>query len=194
MSEYVVGVDEVGRGSLAGPVISVAYCCNDNTNLSIAKDSKTISPKRRLILSDFFKQNSIEWSFGIVSSFVIDKINIHQASLLSMQIALKNLASNPDMVYVDGKFTPETVFKVQSVVKGDSIVPVISVASIIAKVFRDNIMVNYAKVFSDYLFEKNFGYGTKYHIDSLKMNGLTRIHRKTFKPCNMIFTPDSCSN
>jgi ribonuclease HII len=111
-----------------------------------------------------------------------------------MQIALKNLASNPDMVYVDGKFTPETVFKVQSVVKGDSIVPVISVASIIAKVFRDNIMVNYAKVFSDYLFEKNFGYGTKYHIDSLKMNGLTRIHRKTFKPCNMIFTPDSCSN
>ena len=188
------GVDEVGRGSLAGPVISVAYCCNDNTNLSIAKDSKTISPKRRLILSDFFKQNSIEWSFGIVSSFVIDKINIHQASLLSMQIALKNLASNPDMVYVDGKFTPETVFKVQSVVKGDSIVPVISVASIIAKVFRDNIMVNYAKVFSDYLFEKNFGYGTKYHIDSLKMNGLTRIHRKTFKPCNMIFTPDSCSN
>jgi ribonuclease HII len=188
------GVDEVGRGSLAGPVISVAYCCNDNTNLSIAKDSKTISPKRRLILADFFKQNSIEWSFGIVSSFVIDKINIHQASLLSMQIALKNLASNPDMVYVDGKFTPETVFKVQSVVKGDSIVPVISVASIIAKVFRDNIMVNYAKVFSDYLFEKNFGYGTKYHIDSLKMNGLTRIHRKTFKPCNMIFTPDSCSN
>ena len=188
------GVDEVGRGSLAGPVISVAYCCNDNTDLSSAKDSKMISPKRRLFLSEFFKKNSIEWSFGIVSSSVIDKINIHQASLLSMKIALNNLLSIPDKVYVDGKFIPETIFNAQSVVRGDSIIPVISVASIIAKVFRDNIMVNYSKVFSNYLFEKNYGYGTKYHLNSLKVHGLTKIHRKTFKPCDKMTISDFCSN
>ena len=188
------GVDEVGRGSLAGPVISVAYCCKDNTDLSSAKDSKMISPKRRLLLSEFFKKNSIEWSFGIVSSSVIDKINIHQASLLSMKIALNNLLSIPDKVYVDGKFIPETIFNTQSVVRGDSIIPVISVASIIAKVFRDNIMVNYSKVFSNYLFEKNYGYGTKYHLNSLKVHGLTKIHRKTFKPCDMVTISDFCSN
>ena len=111
------GVDEVGRGSLAGPVISVAYCCRDNTDLSSAKDSKMISPKRRLLLAEFFKKNSIEWSFGIVSSSVIDKINIHQASLLSMRIALNNLLTIPDKVYVDGKFIPETIFNAQSVVR-----------------------------------------------------------------------------
>ena len=188
------GVDEVGRGSLAGPVISVAYCCNDNTDLSSAKDSKMISPKRRLLLAEFFKKNSIEWSFGIVSSSVIDKINIHQASLLSMRIALNNLLTIPDKVYVDGKFIPETIFNTQSVVRGDRIIPVISVASIIAKVFRDNIMVNYSKVFSNYLFEKNYGYGTKYHLNSLKVHGLTKIHRKTFKPCDMVTIPDFCSN
>ena len=188
------GVDEVGRGSLAGPVISVAYCCRDNTDLSSAKDSKMISPKRRLLLAEFFKKNSIEWSFGIVSSSVIDKINIHQASLLSMKIALNNLLSIPDKVYVDGKFIPQTIFNTQSVVRGDSIIPVISVASIIAKVFRDNIMVNYSKVFSNYLFEKNYGYGTKYHLNSLKVHGLTKIHRKTFKPCDMVTISDFCSN
>ena len=188
------GVDEVGRGSLAGPVISVAYCCRDNTDLSSAKDSKMISPKRRLLLAEFFKKNSIEWSFGIVSSSVIDKINIHQASLLSMRIALNNLLTIPDKVYVDGKFIPETIFNTQSVVRGDRIIPVISVASIIAKVFRDNIMVNYSKVFSNYLFEKNYGYGTKYHLNSLKVHGLTKIHRKTFKPCNMVTKSDFCSN
>ena len=187
------GVDEVGRGSLAGPVISVAYCCRDNTELSSAKDSKMISPKRRLLLAEFFKINSIEWSFGIVSSSVIDKINIHQASLLSMRIALNNLFSIPDKVYVDGKFIPETIFNTQPVVRGDSTIPVISVASIIAKVFRDNIMVNYSKVFSNYLFEKNYGYGTKYHLNSLKVHGLTKIHRKTFKPCEIAIS-DFCSN
>ena len=188
------GVDEVGRGSLAGPVISVAYCCRDNTDLSSAKDSKMISPKRRLLLAEFFKKNSIEWSFGIISSSVIDKINIHQASLLSMRIALNNLLTIPDKVYVDGKFIPETIFNTQSVVRGDRIIPVISVASIIAKVFRDNIMVNYSKIFSNYSFEKNYGYGTKYHLNSLKVHGLTKIHRKTFKPCNMLTISDFCSN
>ena len=188
------GVDEVGRGSLAGPVISVAYCCNDDMDLTSARDSKTISFKKRLHLSELFKKNAIEWSFGIVSSSVIDKINIHQASLLSMKIALNNLLSIPDKVYVDGKFIPDTIFNTQSVVRGDSIIPVISVASIIAKVFRDNIMVNYSKVFSNYLFEKNYGYGTKYHLNSLKVHGLTKIHRKTFKPCDMVTKFDFCSN
>ena len=188
------GVDEVGRGSLAGPVISVAYCCNDDIDLSIAKDSKTITHKKRLLLSEFFKKNSIEWSFGIVSSVVIDKINIHHASLLSMKIALKNLASNPDMVYVDGKFIPETTFNAQSVISGDKIIPVISIASIIAKVFRDNIMINYSKVFSNYLFEKNFGYGTKGHLNLLKVHGVSKIHRKTFKPCEILTKSDFCSN
>ena len=102
-----------------------------------------------------------------------------------MKIALNNLLSIPDKVYVDGKFIPETIFNTQSVVRGDSIIPVISVASIIAKVFRDNIMVNYSKVFSNYLFEKNYGYGTKYHLNSLKVHGVTKIHRKTFKPCDI---------
>ena len=188
------GVDEVGRGSLAGPVISVAYCCNDDVDLTSARDSKTISSKKRLFLSEFYKKNAIEWSFGIVSSTVIDKINIHQASLLSMQLALNNLQSTPDKVYVDGKFIPETIFNAQAIIKGDKIIPVISVASIIAKVFRDNIMVSYAKVFSNYLFEKNYGYGTKFHFNALKANGLTKIHRKTFKPCDKTSISDFCSN
>ena len=125
---------------------------------------------------------------------IIDKINIHQASLLSMNIALKNLASIPDNVYVDGKFIPETALNAQAIIKGDSTIPVISVASIIAKVFRDSIMFNYSKIFSNYLFEKNFGYGTKYHLNSLKIHGLTKIHRKTFKPCDHISKSDFYSN
>ena len=111
-----------------------------------------------------------------------------------MRIALNNLLTIPDKVYVDGKFIPETIFNTQSVVRGDRIIPVISIASIIAKVFRDNIMINYSKVFSNYLFEKNFGYGTKGHLDSLKVHGLSKIHRKTFKPCEILTKSDFCSN
>ena len=174
----IAGVDEVGRGCLAGPVTAAAVILM-NPILQL-KDSKQISPSRREILSKKIKRDSV-YSFASVSNCTIDEINIHQATLLAMQEAIMNLSIKPDLVYVDGKFTPNIRINCEAVIGGDKLIPEISAASIIAKVHRDRFMIQLDKQFPIYDFAKNKGYGTAYHLDALKKSGYTSYHRQSFK-------------
>ena len=175
---YIVGVDEVGRGCLAGPVIAAAVILkNDIPGL---RDSKKLSKSKREELSSIIIQNSY-YSFGSASVKEIDRINILQASLLAMKRAILNLSVEPGKIFVDGTHKPDLDIDTQTIVGGDSIVDEISAASIIAKVYRDNLMMQFDKKYPDYYFSSHKGYGTKIHKAAIKKHGITPIHRKTFK-------------
>ena len=174
----IAGVDEVGRGCLAGPVTAAAVILM-NPILQL-KDSKQISPSRREILSKKIKRDSV-YSFASVSNCKIDEINIHQATLLAMQEAIMNLSITPDLVYVDGKFIPNIKVNCKAVIGGDKLISEISAASIIAKVHRDDFMKEIDKKYPIYNFAKNKGYGTAHHLTTLKESGYTSFHRKSFK-------------
>ena len=182
----IAGVDEVGRGCLAGPVFAAAVILNDKINKNEIKDSKKISFKKRIILSKYIKKNSI-YAIGMASVYEIEKINILNASLLSMQRALNKLKVIPNIAYIDGPFAPKkTKVKCKTFIKGDERVVSIAAASIIAKVFRDQFMSKLAKKYPDYMWDKNFGYGTKEHLAALKKFGVTTMHRKKFMPVHNI--------
>ena len=181
------GVDEVGRGCLAGPVVSAAVILKDGINLELLKDSKKISFKKRQKISDHIKSHSF-YAIGIASVDEILSLNILQASLLSMKRALNQLTVKPDLTLIDGNFAPSGLKNYKTIVNGDEKVKVISAASIIAKVFRDNLMIKLAQEFSDYAWESNFGYGTKAHLDGLRKFGVTSHHRKGFKPVYKILS------
>ena len=174
----IAGVDEVGRGCLAGPVTAAAVILK-NPILGL-RDSKEISPSKREILSKTIIAQSL-YGFASISNDKIDKINIHQASLLAMQKAIMNLPITPDLVYVDGKFTPNIGVNCKAVVGGDKLIPEISAASIIAKVHRDDFMKELDKKYPIYDFAKNKGYGTANHLSALKESGYSSFHRKSFK-------------
>jgi ribonuclease HII len=173
----VAGIDEVGRGALAGPVIAAAVILKNN--ISGLNDSKKLSPKKRSYFSDLIKDNS-SYAFGSASNYEIDNINILNASLLAMKRAILNLSVKPDLVLVDGIHKPDLDIKMEAIIGGDALKTEISAASIIAKVYRDNLMVEYDKSFPNYGFEKHKGYGTKEHLDSIKINGICSIHRRSF--------------
>ena len=182
----VAGVDEVGRGCLAGPVFAAAVILNNNINIRDIKDSKKISFKKRIILAEYIKKNSI-YAIGIASVKEIDKINILNASLLSMKRALNKLKQKPSIAYIDGPFAPKNLnIRCKTFIKGDEKITCISAASIIAKTSRDLFMINLAKKNSKYNWHKNFGYGTSSHLISLRKYGVTRHHRKKFKPVHNI--------
>ena len=181
------GVDEVGRGSLAGPVVSAAVILKSGINLDLLKDSKKISFKKRQEISDHIKSHSF-YSIGLASVDEILQLNILQASLLSMKRALNKLTVKPDLTLIDGNFAPIGLKNYKTIINGDEKIKVISAASIIAKVYRDNLMIKLAKEFSDYAWESNFGYGTKAHLDGLKKFGITSHHRKGFKPVHKILS------
>ncbi len=183
------GVDEVGRGSLAGPVVSAAVILKKTINLKLLKDSKKISFKKRVKLSKYIKKNSI-YAVGSASVKEINKINILKASLLSMKRALAKLKRQPLTAYVDGIFSPKNKkIKFKTFIKGDEKIMCISAASIIAKVARDSFMIKLAKKYPKYHWDKNFGYGTPNHLNALKKYGLTKHHRKKFKPVhNMLMS------
>ena len=174
----VAGVDEVGRGCLAGPVTAAAVILR-NPILGL-KDSKKISASKREALAIIIKEQSI-YSFASISNDKIDEINIHQATLLAMQAAIMNLSIKPDLVYVDGKFIPNIEVNCKAVIGGDKLISEISAASIIAKVHRDNFMKEIDKKYPIYDFAKNKGYGTAHHLTALKESGYTSFHRKSFK-------------
>ena len=177
----IAGVDEVGRGCLAGPVVSAAVIIKKGARLRDVKDSKKLSFLKRKELSKEIKIKSY-FSIGISSVKEIEKLNILQASLLSMKRAIFNLPLIPDLVLVDGNFSPNIGHKCKSIIKGDEKIKCISAASIIAKVYRDELMIKLSKKFKNYLWNKNFGYGTKEHLDGLKKHGASTIHRKNFNP------------
>ena len=182
----IAGVDEVGRGCLAGPVFAAAVILNNNINTKNIKDSKKITFKKRILLSKYIKKNSV-YAVGTASVKEINKINILNASLLSMQRALKKLKHKPAIAYIDGPFAPKNVkMKCKTFIKGDEKITCIAAASIVAKVTRDLFMIKLAKKYPKYSWNKNFGYGTTDHLQGLRKYGITKHHRKKFKPIHNI--------
>ena len=181
------GVDEVGRGCLAGPVVSAAVILKEGINLDLLKDSKKITFKKRIEISEHIKFYSY-YAIGLASVDEILDLNILQASLLSMKRALEQLTVKPDLTLIDGNFAPSGLKNYKTIINGDEKVKVISAASIIAKVYRDNLMIKLSEKFSNYAWESNFGYGTKAHLDGLKKYGVTSHHRKGFKPIYKILS------
>ena len=180
------GVDEVGRGCLAGPVFAAAVILNKGINIKDIKDSKKIPFKKRILLSKYIKKNSI-YAVGTASVKEINKINILNASLLSMQRALDKLKLKPSIVYIDGLFAPKGLkIKHKTFVKGDEKITCISAASIVAKATRDLFMIQLGQKFPKYKWNKNFGYGTTEHLNGIRKYGITKHHRKNFKPIHNI--------
>ena len=189
ISKYIIGVDEVGRGPLAGPVVSAAVRLSKNFNITELNDSKKLSKSKREEVYNLII-NKCEYQLGISNVEEIDKLNILQATFLSMRRAINKfkLPSNYKIL-VDGPWSFDKANKnILPKIKGDSIYPSIAAASIIAKVYRDNLMLNLSKEYSNYLWERNSGYGTKKHIQAIKLHGITKHHRKSFAPIHKILS------
>lgn len=178
---YVVGVDEVGRGPLAGPVVCCAVLldCEKEDFLDGVDDSKKVSEKKRLALYDALKESVVDYCICEITPEKIDEINILEATKLCMKNCIEGLKKPFDVVIIDAMNIDVSARK-EIVVKGDAQSYAIGAASIIAKVYRDNLMVEYDKIYPEYSFAKNKGYGTKDHINALKESGSCPIHRKTF--------------
>lgn len=182
---FVSGVDEAGRGPLAGPVVAAAVILPKNIFIDGVNDSKKLTEKKRNILFEKIKQTSVSYGIGIVDSKIIDEINILQATFLAMKKALEQLTVKTNLVLIDGNHTiPNLKITQQAIVSGDAKSACIACASIIAKVTRDNMMLEYAKQYPQYNFEKHKGYGTKAHLEAIKQYGPCPIHRMTFAPLN----------
>ena len=180
--KIIAGVDEVGRGSLIGPVYAAAVILNKSINKKLLKDSKNIVKNKRKSLSEYIKKNSI-WAIGKASVNEIEKINILKASLLAMKRAIKKLKKKPTHIFIDGNKVPVIEnYNLRSIIKGDQKIPSISAASIVAKVARDKMITKIAKKFKGYYWDQNYGYGTKQHLKAIKSLGITSQHRKTFSP------------
>ena len=187
----LAGVDEVGRGPLAGPVVAAAVILDKEQPIAGLQDSKKISARKREIISIEIKKQARAWALGRAEVEEIDKINILQASLLAMQRAVKALSVVPDCVAVDGLHVPALDCETQAIVKGDSLVAEISAASILAKVERDAEMLEIDSLYPEYGFASHKGYPTKQHIESLKTYGLTPLHRRTFGPVARVLDGDN---
>ena len=185
-SDFITaGVDEVGRGCLACPVVSAAVILNDKIDLKLIKDSKKINFQNRLKIAKIIKQNSY-YAIGTASVEEIFKINILQAALLSMKRAIDKLKKKPDHILIDGPFAPKGLKNYKTIIKGDQKIKCIGAASIIAKTYRDLLMIKLSEKFTHYAWERNFGYGPKAHMEGLKKFGITSHHRKGFKPIHNI--------
>ena len=180
--QYIAGVDEVGRGPLAGPVVCAAVVMplDDASIIEGIDDSKKLSEKKREMLAEEIKKRALAYTIIEVSEEEIDRINILEATKIGMKQAIETLALQPQVVLTDGNMTIDIAHKQHSVIHGDALSYSIGAASIIAKVHRDKMMDEYAKVYPQYAFEKNKGYGTAAHIQGIKEYGLCPIHRRTF--------------
>ena len=178
----IAGVDEAGRGPLAGPVVAAAVIIPNSYNLEGLDDSKKVAPKKRSQLFVDIKHQATAIGVGVVAAADIDKTNILQATQQAMKMALGRLKPRPDQAVIDGHELPTQIIPNKGVIKGDQTVDVIKAASIIAKVTRDNMMEQYDIIFPAYGFRKHKGYGTREHMDKLRLNKACVIHRKSFKP------------
>jgi ribonuclease HII len=176
------GVDEAGRGPLAGAVFAACVVLNPANKIEGISDSKKLSEKKRNKLAYLIKRNSMAWAVASASVEEIDRINILQASLLAMKRAVESLPFLPDKILVDGIHSPKLNLQVQTVIKGDSLVPEISAASILAKTARDAEMYCLHKSFPDYGFNQHKGYPTKKHLEALQVHGISIVHRRSFSP------------
>jgi len=174
------GVDEAGRGPLAGAVFAACVVLNPANKIEGISDSKKLSEKKRNKLAYLIKRDSMAWAVASASVEEIDKINILQASLLAMKRAVESLPFLPDKILVDGIHSPKLNLQVQTVIKGDSLVPEISAASILAKTARDAEMYCLHKSFPDYGFDQHKGYPTKKHLEALQIHGISIVHGAVF--------------
>jgi len=179
--KVIAGVDEAGRGPLAGPVVSAAVVLPDNLDVPGINDSKKLSEKKREALFPVIQSHAIAFGIGMADHEEIDRINILQASLLSMKRAVEDLQITPDYLLIDGKFTINSTIDQRSVIKGDALSLSIAAASIIAKVTRDRIMADLDVQYPQYGLKKHKGYPTKAHKEAILTHGPCPVHRKSFK-------------
>ena len=183
----IAGVDEAGRGPWAGPVCSAIVILNKDRISGGINDSKKIPEKKRMELYEEILLNH-ECGIGFASPEEIDRLNILEATFLSMKRALKNISIKPDYILVDGNLSPKFKIPHETIIKGDNISMSIAAASIIAKVERDKFMLNIDKEYPEYKWKKNKGYGTKDHQNALNSNGASKYHRKSFSPIRKILS------
>lgn len=181
------GIDEAGRGSLAGPVVAAAVILPDYFEDELITDSKKLNAKKRLYLKNIIQEKALSFGVGVVDEKTIDEINILQSSFLAMHYSIEKLAEKPEFLLIDGnRFKSYKKLPYKCIIKGDSLYLSIASASILAKVYRDEIMIKLSKKYPDYGFEKNKGYATKQHIEAINRYGLTPVHRKSFHLKNQL--------
>ncbi len=180
--KIIAGLDEVGRGCLAGPVVASAVILDPSYKYdSELNDSKKLTRKKREIIAVEIRENALSWGIGQVEAIEIDRINILQATKKAMLLALTNLDPQPEFLLIDALELNGTPIAQKSIIKGDTKSASIAAASIVAKVYRDDLMTRYAKEYPEYSFDKHVGYGTKAHFEELRQHGATPIHRKSFR-------------
>ncbi len=184
----MVGLDEVGRGCIVGPVVAAAVVLDSDQPITGLTDSKKLSDKKRRQLAQVIRAKARFWAIGRCEASEIDRINIHQASLLAMKRAFSGLGCVPDFARVDGRFYPDLPCPGETIIQGDSSVAEISAASILAKVSRDDEMLILEQLYPDYGFAQHKGYPTRLHLQCLQQNGVTALHRKSFGPVKKIVT------
>lgn len=190
-ADLIAGVDEVGRGPLVGAVVTAAVILDPNNPIEGLGDSKKLSEKKRLLLAQEIKQKALAWSLGRAEPAEIDELNILHATMLAMQRAIKSLKIRPHFVLVDGNRIPDLDIPAQAIVKGDSLVPEISAASILAKVARDAEMLALDKQFPQYAFAQHKGYPTKLHLEKLAEFGVLPQHRRSFAPVRKLVSDNT---
>jgi len=183
------GVDEAGRGAWSGPVIAAAVILDAKKPIEGLADSKKLSALKREFLAHVIKERALAWSIGAATVDEIDRLNILQATFLAMQRAVLSLTLTPENVLIDGNSTPKLPMPTQSIIRGDSKIPAISAASILAKVERDLIMVCHHHDYPHYAFHRHKGYGTAKHSTELAQFGVLDIHRKSFAPIKKLCGP-----
>ncbi|WP_343183271.1 ribonuclease HII [Buchnera aphidicola (Neophyllaphis podocarpi)] len=178
----IAGVDEVGCGALAGPVVAAAVILNKKFKIHGLKDSKKISIKNRLYISKEIKKKSLDWHIGVANAQEVDKFNILNARMIAIKRAILGLNLKPSYIFIDGNKSPKIPIPIHCVVNGDNIIKEISAASIIAKVIRDSKLNKIHSYFPEYNFNRNKGYPTKDHILAIRKFGITNLHRLSFSP------------
>ena len=185
----IAGVDEVGRGPLAGPVVTAAVILDERHTIGNLADSKCLSEKKRQQLDQEIRTHALSFSIGRAEVHEIDQLNILQATMLAMQRAVAGLDTIPGKVLVDGNRLPQFPCEAEAIVGGDGLVPEISAASIIAKVYRDNLMAELHQKYPLYGFDSNKGYPTRKHREALIKYGVTPCHRQSFSPVRNAMNP-----
>lgn len=179
----IAGVDEAGRGAWAGNVVAAAVILPPDYDLPYLNDSKKLSPKRREQLFHAIAEQALAWCYAQVSAAMIDQINIHQATLLAMRLAIDALALPPQRILIDGKFLPpDLLYPAQAIIDGDALEPAIAAASIMAKVIRDRQLIELDKQYPQYGFAAHKGYGTAQHSRALREYGIIAEHRRSYAP------------